>query len=146
MKSKAYFSILVVVLVGTLISVGLQAQHRQGPPRPPDQAQIKQMVDKLSAALSLTEYQKTEILRLFNDHFEKMNEVMKKIGPPPEERGGKERGHDRGSRPGQKEMENLRAGFEKDVKALLNEEQQKKFDEFMKKIRPQQRRRERPGR
>lgn len=121
MNKRTVLSILTGVLLVVVTSIGLEAQRGQRPPEPPDQAQIKQMMEKLSTALSLTEDQKSKITVYFNSHFKEMETLMKS-----------------GGRPDRSVMEQRKKDFETKVKALLTEEQQKKFDEFMKQNGPKQ--------
>jgi len=145
MNNKKNFSLVIVVSLLLVLLTGMQAQQDQRPPRPPDSEQIKQIVNKLSAELSLTDDQKEKVLKLFDAHFKKMGDLMKNNGPGGPE-GGRESGG--GRREGMKndsglmmsvhmKMDKLRASFVKEVKALLTIDQQKKFDEFMKNNRPQ---------
>lgn len=107
-----------------------QAQQRgqQGPPSTPSTSQIKKMVTELSNTLDLNADQAKEIADLFTDHFKEVKEKFES------------------GRPSRKVMENLDKEFEKEVKSLLNEEQQEQFETFMKKNKPQQGRPDRSNR
>ena len=78
------------------------------------------MVEDLSAELSLTEDQETEILALYQDHFAEVKSSMSS-----------------GQRPSREKMESLKEEFEDEVKSLLNDEQQDLYEEFIKKNKPQ---------
>ena len=92
MKNQTVLRVLTAIVFVMMISAGLQAQRGQRPQGPPDEAQIKKMVEKLSTALSLSEDQKLKVLVYFNAHFKEMEQLMKAgntnfiVGPanPPE--------------------------------------------------------------
>lgn len=119
MKSKLKLSALngLLLIVGLVISLNIQAQETKhhGPPPIPNDQEIEKMVNELANTLSLSEDQKEKISEKYFAHF---NEVKAKV----EE-----------ARPKKEEMENLKSDFEENVKALLDKEQQKKFDEFIQK-------------
>lgn len=110
------------IISGLLVVIGLifgqeviaQQKQHQGPPPIPNQEQIDKMVDEMAKTLSLDKEQKKEVKKKFAKHFE---EVKAKI---------------EASRPKREEMEALKSDFEKDVKSVLNDEQKKQFDAFMK--------------
>jgi Spy/CpxP family protein refolding chaperone len=120
---------LVTLLLIVFISSSVFAQHSQkrsnlpdGPPPVPNQVQIKKMVEELNNKIALSEHQEEKILALFNNHFKKVKEKIE------------ERKRDR------EEMESLKENFENKVKALLTEDQQKGYDEFLRKHHPPKRR------
>ena len=133
MNKRMLLRVLTGVLLTVVTAAGLQAQRGQRPPGPPDQTQVKQMMEKLAAALSLTEDQKKQIAELFTAHFKEMGDLIKNSGEAegPGEGGPAGRDHS--------EMEKLRKEFEGKVKALLTEEQKNKFAEFMKNHDPRSR-------
>ena len=92
-----------------------QGSGPQGPPSVPNSKQIKKMVANLSKELSLNEKQESEISTIYVDHFDELSEKMKS------------------EKPERKEMEALEAKFEKEVSAVLTEEQQKLYVETKKK-------------
>lgn len=92
--------------------------ERGGPPALPDSTQIVQIVDQLAEELSLSADQKEQISELHFAHFREVRTLMSA---------------GRGNRDGIREkMEALREEFESNVKALLDEEQQAKFDKLQK--------------
>jgi len=119
MKRKIRLSALtsLLVLIGLILSISAQAQQRnqQGPPPIPNKQEIEEMVSDLSTSLSLSEDQEEQISQLYTKHFEEVKAKMEN------------------GRPEREEMENLKSDFEKEVKKVLNDEQKKKFDAFIKK-------------
>ena len=99
------------------VSQNLQAQQRgqQGPPPMPDDEQIEKMVEDLSEELSLTEDQEKQVSKKYFAHFD---EVEAKI---------------EAGKPDRKEMETLKSDFEKDIEALLTDEQKEKYIDYLKK-------------
>ncbi len=79
------------------------------------------MVSNLAEEITLTDKQEVSVLELYTKHFE---EVKAKTSG--------------NSRPNREEMEALDTSFEKQVKAVLTEEQQKKFVAWQKKNNPRQ--------
>lgn len=100
---------------------GLQAQpqHPGPPPAKPDSDQIQKMLTDLTTALSLTDMQTKEISRLYENHFNEMENSME----------------NRKDRRGQhhRVMEESRRKLETDVAAVLNEKQKVLYDEFLEK-------------
>ena len=118
MKQSKKNIISVLMLSFALLISGItfaQAQRggKQKPPVP-NEKQVIKMVDKLSEDLELSDDQEKEVLALYQDHFAEVEE--------------KTSGN---QRPEREEMEALKSSLEKDVKALLNEEQQSKFDDYL---------------
>ena len=106
-----------------------QAQQKrpQGPPPVPNEKQIEKMVDDLADKLALSEEQTKIISKQYIAHFDKVKAEQEKRG---------------GNREAQrKTMDKLRKDFEKEVKAILTDEQQKQFDEYEK-----EQKKNRPGR
>ncbi|NQV36472.1 MAG: hypothetical protein HQ509_00515 [Candidatus Marinimicrobia bacterium] len=89
----------------------------------PDSKQIVQMVDELATALSLTEEQKTKVSEMHFAHFEEAKDQMEKSKTS--------RNNDRHA------MDALRKEFEEQVKAVLNDEQKKQFETFIKNHGPE---------
>jgi hypothetical protein len=117
---KRIINTLIVVMVVFAGSVFAQGRgERPGPPPLPDSTEIAQMVDELANRLSLDEEQTNVIGQLFYEHFNDLKARMAEGRVPREE------------------MEKLRENFVKKVKVLLDEEQQKEFDKFMKARLPQ---------
>ncbi len=118
MKRKLRLSVMnsLFVIFGLVLSLNIQAQERkqQGPPPLPNDQQIEKMVDELAKTLSLSEDQKTKVSEKYFAHF-------KEVKAKQEE-----------ARPKKEEMDLLKSDFEKDVKSVLDADQQKKYDEFRK--------------
>lgn len=131
---KTITTIFTLMLFIFFVSNTLQARPARGGgqgkgPRMPDSDQIEQMVDDLAEAILLSEQQQTDVLKLYTDHFDEMKTAM--------ESGQKDHEAMR------QQHEEMREELETDIKALLTEEQQGQFDEFMKE---QQQQRQRPPR
>jgi hypothetical protein len=125
---KINISIALLITTMFFVTINCSAQQRQGqgqgqPPIPND-TQINKMVEDLSAELSLSDAQKTEILALYQNHFAEVKSSMSS-----------------GEKPSREEMESLKEEFEDDVKSLLNDDQQDLYDEFVKKNQKQDRQR-----
>ena len=88
------------------------------PPAVPDSTRIVQMVEEMAGSLSLTDDQKDEVLELHFAHFAEVEARMAGANDDREEH--------------REEMEALRAEFQNDVKALLDDEQKAKYEELMK--------------
>ena len=125
--SKIITIAVSLVLFAFLTSNLLQAQPRQERrgPMPPDSTQIVKMVDELAKAVSLSEQQKEKVLKL---HFEHFNQAKAEMG--------KERKNHEEMRKAHDEM---RTKFEKQIKTVLNEKQQAKFEKYLKQQRKERR-------
>lgn len=113
--------IIVLLMSGTVFAQsqgGGQKGGQHGPPPIPNSEQIEKRVNDMSKEISLTSEQEKQVLDLYIAHFEKVKEKR--------EANAQHR----------KEMEALKLEFENNVKALLNEEQQKQFVSFQEKNRP----------
>ena len=120
---KINISIALLITTMFFVTINCSAQQRQGQGQPPipNDTQINKMVEDLSAELSLSDVQKTEILALYQDHFAEVKSSMSS-----------------GERPNREKMESLKEEFEDDVKSLLNDEQQDLYDKYIENNRPQQ--------
>lgn len=121
-KSKGLLLAIVAILFGTLL-VQAQPESPKGPPPIPNEKQIQKMVSDLSAELSLDETQQQKVSEMFVAHFNEMKEVQDKYKDSHEAE--------------RKEMDGIKTEFEKEMKTVLTQEQQKQFDAFMKNKRPQ---------
>lgn len=120
---RNYFSaaLMLIALSGSsLINAQPPGGGKQGPPPIPNAAQIKTMVSEMADELSLSTEQEENVLELFTEHFEEVEE--------------KTSGN---SKPDRQEMEALKTEFEAKVNTLLSEEQQKQFLVFQKKKQQQ---------
>jgi hypothetical protein len=112
----------VLFFAVTLISstlFGQPNQRRQGPPMLPDSTQIVHMVDELSTTLSLTDDQETQVSDLYFNHFAQIEEMMQ-------------------DNPDREKMDKLKKDFEKEVMAVLNDDQKTKYTKMMKERGPGQ--------
>ena len=124
--------VLFIFTMAVIISVpfGLAAQDeapdgRRGngnddnrrPPRIPDSTQIVEMVDDLSAELSLTLDQKEAVLDLHFSHFAEAEQLMS------QQNGDREQHREK--------MEALRDEFLEDMKELLTDTQFEKYEEHI---------------
>ncbi|MBC8186494.1 hypothetical protein H8E88_35890 [candidate division KSB1 bacterium] len=127
-QSKIITTAVTLVLFAFLTSNLLQAQPRQERrgPMPPDSTQIVKMVDELAKAVSLSEKQKEEVLKL---HFEHFSHAKAEMGKGQRNHEAMRKAHDE-----------MRAKFEKQIKAVLNEKQQAKFEKYLKQQRKERRR------
>lgn len=121
MKQSKKNILSVLALSFVLLFSGMsfaQAPKGDGPQKPPvpNEKQVKKMVNELAEELELSDKQETEVLAVYQSHF---NEVKDKTS-------GKEK-------PKREEMDALKSSFQKEVKALLTEEQQSKYKKYMKK-------------
>lgn len=115
----------LIFIIAMAISNVLHAQPpggQQGPPPVPNTKQIKKMVASLAREISLDEAQEEKVLAIYTENFA---DVKKVTGT---------------GRPDRSKMEALKTELEKDVNAILNEEQQEQFTAYLKKQEKQQRR------
>ncbi|WP_111707314.1 hypothetical protein [Lutibacter citreus] len=123
LKKNKIWAIVVLALVITTTTFaqqrgprgGQQGGSQQGPPEVPTTKEIVKMVDKLSSEILLSDEQKTEVLVLYKEHFEKVESKTSS------------------GRPKREEMETLKEDFETDVKAVLTKDQQKLYASYLKK-------------
>ena len=103
---------------------GGQRGGQSGPPPLPNEQQIKVMVGELADAISLTEEQEINVLKLYTEHFVQVEELTSGS-----------------SRPDRKEMEALKTSLENQVKLELTQDQIKTYEAVLKKQASRQRRR-----
>lgn len=103
---------------------GGQRGGQSGPPPLPNEQQIKVMVGELADAISLTEEQEINVLKLYTEHFVQVEELTSGS-----------------SRPDRKEMEALKTSLENQVKLELTQDQIKTYEAILKKQASRQRRR-----
>jgi len=103
---------------------GAPGGGQQGPPSVPTSKQIKKMVAEIADEVVLTDEQEELVLAEYKDHFEKVDEMISGS-----------------SRPDRDEMMALDALFEKDVKALLTDEQVVKYTAYLEKQKKERERR-----
>lgn len=119
LKTTLFIAFLVIS-----VSVWAQPQGRgeQGPPPIPNSEEITKMVTELGEELSLSDEQENKIETLYTEFFKMMEDKTSN------------------SRPNREFMESLEADFQKEVKAVLNEEQIEKYEDFLKDQKSQRRR------
>lgn len=118
--------LLFVVLGGLLFAGVALAQPPHGgnqPPALPDSARIAELMDEMATALSLTAEQKLAVSALHFDFFADAKDLM-------EQHPGDRDSHRRA-------MDSLKSDLDKQVKALLTDEQKAKYDTFVKSHAPQ---------
>lgn len=114
-------ALMLLALTGSnLINAQPPGGGQQGPPPIPNTKQIKEMVSDLADEISLSTEQEEDVLELYIEHFEEVEEQTSG-----------------NARPDRQEMEALKTKFESEVKALLSEEQQEQFTAYQKKNQQQ---------
>lgn len=116
-KSISAFIVLVVLLSGSEVFAQPPGGGGQGP-QLPDSDQIKEMVADISEQLALNEDQETQILEMYEAHFEAIKELVSK------------------GRPERTEMDALKTQFEKSVNAVLTEEQKELYAAYLEENQP----------
>ena len=109
---------IVTVLMITMLTGSFalaQPGGQQSPPKVPSDKQIEKIVQSLDKDLKLSDEQETDVSLLYFAHFEKVEAKMKSS-----------------ERPGRQEMEALDSDLESDVKAVLNEKQEKLYTKWLK--------------
>ena len=129
MKKNLIEKIAVTLIAALLMSGTIFGQPKGKPPRLPDSEKIEIMVNKLASEISLSQDQKSEILNLYESHF---NELKEKKEQAKEDK-----------KLEREKMDQHREAFKEEVKSLLSEEQQDKIDEFMEDNRPKRGKRSR---
>jgi len=116
----------MILIAGT--SYAQQGGSRRGgqgggqrPPKLPTTKEIKEMVSDMAKEISLNEEQEDEILDIYQAHFDEVEEKTKS------------------GRPDRNEMESLKTNFEKEVNAVLTEEQQELYSAYLKENSSKQR-------
>ncbi len=104
----------VLLFSGMTFAQSPQGGKQQKPPVP-NEKQVKKMVNELAEELDLSDKQETEVLAVYQNHFDEVKDKTSGDNKPKRE-----------------EMEAMKSSFEKEVKALLSEEQQTKFENYMK--------------
>lgn len=120
MKSQNIWKLLVAILMITTTAFGQQRTGgqrggQQGPPQTPSEKQIEKMVSNLSKEIMLSEEQETEVLALYKNHFEDVEDLTKS------------------GRPDRDKMDELKEEFEVKVKDVLTEDQEKSYEAYLKK-------------
>lgn len=121
----ALFAMVFTITLAHAQPVGPQGKQQRPPPIP-NEKQIQKMVTKLSKELSLSEKQEKQVSDMYVAHFDEVGEMQAK---------------NKNSQPDREVMEQMRGDFETDIKSNFTKDQQKQFDEFVKKQQSQQNRR-----
>ena len=123
-KSARHLVFLIALCISTLSFAqgpggqggGPGGQMQQGPPSVPNNKEIKKMVAEISETVALSDDQEATVLTAYQDHFKV---VKSKISGS--------------ARPERSEMEALDLAFEKEVKAIMDDEQVVKYEAYLKK-------------
>ena len=118
-KTNLLLSITFLLISGLTYAQppgGGQRGTQQGPPPTPNDEQIEHMVSELATEISLNNDQKTNVLALYKNHFDKIEDL-----------------NSGSSRPKREEMDALKTSFENSVKAELKKQQKPKFEAYLKK-------------
>lgn len=125
-KMNKIWKTVIVVLVITTSACGQQrggqgggqrggqGGGQGGPPALPTAKEIKTMVSDLSDELLLSEDQEDQVLELYTEHFEVIEDKTSS------------------GRPDRDEMEELKEDFENEVKDVLTDDQQELYTEYLK--------------
>lgn len=112
----------IVIIISVLLSSMIYAQPpgggqggQQGPPPIPNAKQIKKMVSQLADEINLSEEQESTVLKLYQEHFEEVEEMTS----------GQEK-------PNRKEMDSLKSNFQNQVEDVLNDDQKTAYQEYLK--------------
>ena len=118
-KFKNNTTLIFILLITFFPGLSFAQQQRpQGPPPAPNAEQIEKMLDDLAEKLALSEEQSQIISKLYIAHFDEVKELQES--------------QDESRDSQRKKMDKLKTDFEKQVKEVLTDEQQKQFDEFVK--------------
>lgn len=114
-KWRRLLAALGIIAITGGLAMAQPGGGKQGPPPIPSDKQITKMVRELDKELDLSESQAGEVSELYVAHFETVEEKMKSS-----------------QRPSRSEMEALDSNLQKEVKAQLNEDQQKLYTAWVK--------------
>ena len=123
LKMNKIWKMLVVALVITTSACGQQRGGQNGPPQGggqsgppalPTAKEIKTMVSDISDDLLLSDEQEEQVLELYSEHFEAVEEKTSS------------------GRPNRDEMDALKEDLENDINELLTEEQQELYTTYLK--------------
>ena len=114
--------LVILGLIAGNIALAQPQNRPQAPPPIPGEEQMVEMFEHLSSELALNEEQKNQLSEVFQMHFSIAREKL-------EQNRQNQVAH-------REEMESLRQNFEKDVNAVLTDEQQKQYAEIQKNLHP----------
>lgn len=125
-QRKFVFAILLSVLLLFALSVVAQEQappsgQEQQQPRRPMMQTPQERLDNLAKELNLTDDQKAKIKPILEDEHKQMQALRSDTSMSPEDRRAK--------------MMQVRDKMNDSIKAVLDKDQQKKYDEMMTKMR-----------
>ena len=120
-KFPKYVLIALVLIISTNTSY-TQNHGRQGPPPIPDSSSVEKMVDNLAIELELSVAQKDKVSGLYTEHFDLMRQMV-------------EENKVTGKKASRKAMESIKTDFESNVNAVLTKDQQKKYEEYIIKMK-----------
>jgi len=115
---------MIALAILGIATMNMQAQAGKGPHHGhgmPDSCHIQMMIDDMATAIALTDVQKQQITEIHYAHMQEVKALHEKSTNDCE---GNRIAHDQ-----------LRQKMDEDVKAVLNKEQQIKYDEFIKERR-----------
>ncbi|MDD3321753.1 MAG: hypothetical protein PHS59_09960 [Paludibacter sp.] len=119
---------VIIIMIFTIFSSSIlyaqpgQGQGgQQGPPPIPNAKQVTALVNDLSKELTLSDTQKASVSKLYTAHFDELRKMTSDNAKPKRE-----------------EMDALKTDLEKQVKAVLTKDQQKKYAAYLKKQDPRQ--------
>jgi hypothetical protein len=121
---KSIFAIAFLMICSLGFAQPSGNGQQQGPPPIPDDEQIEEMINSLAEELSLDDSQIEEITTIYTEHFKTITEKLSSD-----------------ERPERSEMEALDKKLEKNVSALLTEDQATQYKAWLKEQasqRPQQ--------
>jgi sRNA-binding protein len=116
----------LILMIVILFAGILQAQERRRPEQPqlPDSTRVVEMVEEMAAELDLSTEQREMVEKLHQEHFNDARQLAEKARAE----------HERI----REEMETKRFEFEKQIEALLTDEQAAKYREWKEKHGPGQ--------
>jgi len=129
-KKVLGIALLTIAFLSCSIIVTAQKQERQGPPKVPNEKQIKRIVKDLSEELELTDNQSEEISDLYTSHFKEFSEIM----------------GDRSTRPNREVMDKMKTDFENEVLAVLTKDQKKLYRKYIKQQKSERKNNQDPPR
>lgn len=120
-KNMQLIAIAMILTLGTgSTSLAQPGRGQQGPPSVPGEKEIDKMIMELDKKLDLSDKQEVQVSGLYFDHFEKVEALIKQS-----------------QRPDREKMEKLDTALEKDVKALLDKKQIKKYTSWLESQKKQ---------
>lgn len=118
MQFIALATILTIVTGATCLAQ--PGKGLQGAPSVPNEKEIDKMILELDKKLDLNDERQVQVSKLYFDHFEKVEALMKQS-----------------QRPDKEKMEKLDTALEKNVKAILDKKQKKKYTSWLKEQKKQ---------